>query len=95
MLCISEYVRIQATESDVVRVNGHRELYDWCMVLFRWRVSTAQLRFEPLLWVTDKNEYRANKRDWHLLYVWDLQAYVVIKIPEDGNLVPKHVAVGN
>ena len=29
------------------------------------------------------------------MYVWDLQVFVVIKIPEDGTLVPKHLAVGN
>jgi hypothetical protein len=32
--------------------------------------------------------------DWQLKYVLDLQSFAVIKLPEDGTLVPKHVAAG-
>jgi hypothetical protein len=33
--------------------------------------------------------------DYRLQYVLDLRLFVVIKLPEEDTLVPKHVEVGN
>jgi hypothetical protein len=60
MLCISEYVR--AKECEVVCVSRHTKLNEWCVVLLRGSVSSAPLRFDPLLWVMDKSKWRENKR---------------------------------
>ena len=37
--------------------------------------------------------YGGREGDWHLKYLVDLGSFVVSKLPEDGTLVPKHVAV--
>jgi len=34
------------------------------------------------------------KADQRLKYVLDLRVFVIDKLPDDGNLVPKHVGVG-
>jgi hypothetical protein len=38
------------------------KVHEWCVVLFRWSVSSALSRFEHLLWVMDKNQWKAQKR---------------------------------
>jgi hypothetical protein len=38
--------------------------------------------------------YDGSEGDQHLKYMFDLRTFVVDKLPDDGNLVPKHVGVG-
>ena len=40
------------------------------------------------------NFYDESDGDWHLKYALALRVFLFNKLPEDGTLVPKHVAAG-
>jgi hypothetical protein len=40
------------------------------------------------------NFYYETESLWNLTYVLDLRVFVFNKLPEDGTVVPKHVAAG-